>query len=272
MPSRLSSRLRSSPLLAASVVAHGVGAAALVASPQSWLAIVAALLADHAVITGAGLFPRCGWLGPNLTRLPPGHARHDVMALTFDDGPDPVVTPRVLELLDQAGQTATFFCVGQRAEAHPDLVAMMRARGHGIENHSYRHPHAFALGGPVRMAREVARGQEAIERSGGGRPSFFRAPAGIQNPWLTGVLEDAHLSLVSWTRRGFDTVSRDGRRVARRLIGPGLSAGDILLLHDSAPVVLEALPRVLDAMQRRGLRSKALPRAFAAPAPASPSR
>jgi peptidoglycan/xylan/chitin deacetylase (PgdA/CDA1 family) len=118
------------------------------------------------------------------------------------------------------------------------------------------------------MAEEVARAQAAIAAAGGGRPAYFRAPAGIQNPWLNFVLSRAGLSLVSWTRRGFDTVSADPIQVATRLIGPGLRAGDILLLHDrisgagsvTRAVVLEALPRVLDAMAGRGLRSEPLPR------------
>jgi peptidoglycan/xylan/chitin deacetylase (PgdA/CDA1 family) len=219
------------------------------------------------VIGSAGLFPRSGWLGPNVTRLPQEAARRGVLALTFDDGPDPVVTPRVLDLLDQASQRATFFCIGRKADAHADLIAAIRANGHGVENHTYSHPNGFAAGGPWRMAREIARAQDAIERSSGGRPTFFRPPAGIQNPFLNGVLIDAGLTLVSWTRRGFDTVSRDGQRVATRLIGSGLRGGEILLLHDrlatarngrEGAVVLDALPRVLDEMQRRGLTSEPL--------------
>lgn len=271
MPSRLRGRFLSPPLLTATVVTHGVGAAALIAAPQSALVVLAALAANHAVIATAGLFPRSRWLGPNVTRLPDEVARKGIVALTFDDGPDPSLTPRVLDLLDRAGQKATFFCIGKRAEAHADLIANIRARGHGVENHSYRHAHGFALQGPWRMARDVALAQDAIERSGGGRPAFFRAPAGIQNPWLNGVLADANLSLVSWTRRGFDTVSRDAARVASRVIGSGVAAGDILLLHDRSPVAVEALPRVLDELQRRGLRSEPLHAALAARAGLTPT-
>ena len=115
------------------------------------------------------------------------------------------------------------------------------------------------------MAREIQRAQSAIAESGGGYPSLFRAPAGIQNPLLQSALSDSGLSLVSWTRRGFDTVTRDGARVAKRLTR-GLAPGDILLLHDGSsardrngrPVVLESLPRVLDDLGRKGLRSDAL--------------
>lgn len=258
-------RWRRSPFLMASVGLHGVALAALLASPQSWGLVLTAILGNHLAIGAAGMLPRCGWLGPNITRLPAARARGELVGLTFDDGPDPEVTPAVLDLLKMANVRATFFCVGQRAERYPDLVAAIRARGHGVENHTYSHPNGFAFRGAGGLTREILSAQAAIQRAGGGRPSFFRAPAGIQNPWLAPVLATAGLSLVSWTRRGFDTVTRDGARVASRL-GRGLRPGDILLLHDRSsartvsgrPVVLEALPRVLDEMSRKGLRSEAL--------------
>jgi len=256
---------RPSPFLAASAGLHAAALATLAASPQSWSLVLAAILGNHIAIGAAGMFPRCGWLGPNITRLPDARVHDELVGLTFDDGPDPEVTPAVLDLLEQARARATFFCIGQRAETYPDLVAAIRARGHGVENHSYSHPNGFALRASDGLRREILRGQDAIERAGGGRPTLFRAPAGIQNPWLAAVLATAGLSLVSWTRRGFDTVTGDGLRVASRLVR-GLRPGDILLLHDGSsardasgrPVVLEALPRVLDEMSRNGLRSEAL--------------
>jgi len=258
-------RWRPSPFLIASAALHGVALATLVASPQSWGAVLAALAGNHLAIGTVGMLPRCGWLGPNLTRIPAARAGGKLIALTFDDGPDPEVTPAVLDLLAGAGARATFFCIGRHAEAHPDLIAAIRAQGHGVENHSYSHPNSFALKGPRGMRREVLFAQDAIERSGGGRPRFFRAPAGIQNPWLAPILANAGLSLISWSRRGYDTVSTSGDRVAARL-DRGLGAGDILLMHDGSsaraadgrPVVLVALPKVLDEMRRRGLRSEAL--------------
>jgi peptidoglycan/xylan/chitin deacetylase (PgdA/CDA1 family) len=262
MPSLAQSIRRAPPLLKASLGVHGAALAALIAAPQASTLVAATLVANHLVIGTAGLFPRCAWLGPNLRRLPP-HAT-GILSLTFDDGPDPAVTPRVLSLLEAAGQRATFFCVGARAAAYPDITAEIARRGHGVENHSYSHPNGFALRGPRGLALEIDRAQEAIGVAAGKAPTLFRAPAGIQNPWLDGVLASAGLSLVSWTRRGFDTVSRSGSRVAARLIGPGLAAGDILVLHDRTPardmagrpVVLEALPRLLDAMAAAGLRSE----------------
>jgi peptidoglycan/xylan/chitin deacetylase (PgdA/CDA1 family) len=256
---------RPSPFLVATAGLHGIALATTLAFPPSWSLTLAALAGNYAVLSTAGLFPRCTWFGPNIARLPASRATSGVVTLSFDDGPDPAVTPKVLDLLQQAGARATFFCVGTRAEAYPDLIAEIRRRGHGVENHTYTHPNGFAFRGPRGLRQEILRGQMAIESAGGGRPTFFRAPAGILNPWVPFVLACEGLSLVSWTRRGFDTVTRDGSRVAARL-GRGLRGGDILLLHDARsardshgqPVVLDALTRLLDEMNRKSLRSEAL--------------
>ena len=115
------------------------------------------------------------------------------------------------------------------------------------------------------MNSEVSQAQESILRVTGSCPQFFRAPAGLRNPFLDPVLARLKLRLASWTRRGFDTVSADADAVFRRLANP-LKAGDILLLHDGnaalsrrgQPVILEVLPRLLDTLQARGLKSIAL--------------
>jgi peptidoglycan/xylan/chitin deacetylase (PgdA/CDA1 family) len=249
-------------LLVSSVGLHAASLLALAASPRHWLTAAGALVANHVVLAAASLSPRSSWVGPNLVRLPEDAARRGEVALTFDDGPDPGVTPRVLDLLDGAGARATFFCIGRRAETYRDLTAEIARRGHRVENHSHTHPHLFACYLWGAMRREIERAQEAIADTVGRRPRLFRAPAGFRNPLLDGVLHRTGLRLVSWTRRGFDAVQRDPEAVARRLL-QGLSAGDILLLHDGSTLharggnrqVLEVLPRVLDALAARGLRS-----------------
>jgi peptidoglycan/xylan/chitin deacetylase (PgdA/CDA1 family) len=252
---------RLTPLVTASAGVHLAAAAALVAAPHRWPLAAAALVGDHATLAAAGLWPSSTLLGPNLSRLSPAAARRGEVALTFDDGPDPRVTPAVLERLERRGVHATFFCIGRRAEAHPELVAEAVRRGHRVENHSYSHPHAFAFYPPAALRREVRRAQDALLRAGGAAPCFFRAPAGLRNLLLERELAAAGLHLASWTRRGFDTVSRDPRRVAGRLLH-GVAGGDVLLLHDGSaardrrgePVVLEALSRLLDELAARGLR------------------
>jgi peptidoglycan/xylan/chitin deacetylase (PgdA/CDA1 family) len=262
---------RPAPLLLASAGLHTATVAALAAAPHLWPLAAATLAGNHLLLAGAGLWPASRLLGPNVSRLPAAAARRGEVALTFDDGPDPRVTPAVLEELDRHGARASFFCIGRRAEAHPELTAEAARRGHHVENHSYSHPNAFSLYLPAAQRREIRLGQEALRRAAGELPRFFRAPAGFRNLWLERELAAAGLCLASWTRRGFDTVSRDPRHIARRLLA-NLQAGDVLLLHDGAgardrhgaPVVLEALRRLLDELAARGLRAVALPRGTAA--------
>ena len=259
-------RWRPTPFLAG---AMGVSAAALVAlaaAPAHWRLALGALGACHAAMAAAGMTPRSRLLGPNLTRLPEAAARRGEVGLSFDDGPDPEVTPAVLDLLDRYGARATFFAVGRRVEARPGLAAEVAARGHRVENHTHTHTPGFAFLGPRGTGREIGRAQEAIAAATGRRPALFRAPAGLRNPWLDPVLWRHGLQLASWTRRAFDTVSAEPQRIAARLLR-GLAPGDVLLLHDGSaargrsgrPAVLDALPRLLDELAARGLTAVPLP-------------
>ena len=237
------------------------GAAALALAPRAWPVVIGALIADHLAVVAAGLWPRGTLLGPTLVRLPHGARSRREIALTFDDGPDPATTPRVLDILDARGARSTFFCIGQRVEAHRDLAAEIARRGHCVENHSYHHHNAFWFLPPGLLREEIERAQQAIATATGHAPRLFRAPAGIRSPLLDPALARAGLDLVAWTRRGFDTVSSDPGRVLARLVR-GLAPGDILLLHDGSsargasgdPVILEVLPRLLDAVEAAGLK------------------
>ncbi len=259
-------RWRPPALVTSSLVLHGAALAVVVAAPRAWPWALGAAVADHVAVAQACLRPRSRLLGRNLTRLPPAAAARGEVALTFDDGPDPEVTPRVLDLLASAGARASFFAVGRRVERHRELVAEMAARGHRAENHTYGHPHHFAFCGPRRLAREMVLASAAIAAACGRRPRWFRPPAGFRAPWTDLALHRSGLALATWTRRGFDAVSGDASRIAARLLR-GLAPGDVLLLHDGSaartpagqPVVLEVLPRLLDALAARGLRSVALP-------------
>jgi peptidoglycan/xylan/chitin deacetylase (PgdA/CDA1 family) len=207
------------------------------------------------------MWPRSRLLGPNWTALPVAAAARNEIAITIDDGPDPEVTPKVLDILDRHGARATFFCVGSKAEAHPELCREIVRRGHAVENHSASHAWHFALLGLRGMRREVAAAQQTLQAATGQTPLFFRAPAGIRNPFVDAVLCQNGLQLVSWTRRSFDTREQDPRVALRRLTR-GLGRGDILLLHDGGaartaagrPVILEVLPALLAAADRAGLK------------------
>lgn len=256
-------------LVKASVACHVGALAAVVAESALWPWAAGAVALDHLALAGSGLWPRSTWLGANLRRLPVASAQRREVALTLDDGPDPAVTPVVLDLLDSAGAKATFFCIAEQAARHPQLCREIIARGHSVQNHSHRHSHTFSLLGPQAVLREIERAQDTLAQLTGRRPAYFRAPAGFRNLFLAPVLDEQGLQLVSWTRRGFDTVRGEPAGVLRRLTR-GLAAGDILLLHDRGsaiapdgkPVVLGVLPLLLQRLQQLNLSAVTLPHAL----------
>jgi peptidoglycan/xylan/chitin deacetylase (PgdA/CDA1 family) len=245
-------RWQPAPLIYGAAAMHAVAAAALVAQPGAWPWAASGVVASHLALTAAGLWPRSALLGPNWTRLPEHAGRR--IALTIDDGPDPEVTPRVLDLLDHFDARATFFCIGDLARRHPQWIEAIVARGHAVENHSQRHRHTFSLSGPGAMQREIEAAQRTLTEIAGVAPRFFRAPAGLRNPFLEPVLCGLGLQLASWTRRGFDTRPQAAGTVTRRLLN-GLAPRDILLVHDGhaardargEPLVLDVLPALLRA-------------------------
>ena len=233
--------------------------------PGGWPWALGLVLGSHAAIAGLSLAPRSQAVGRTLVRLPPG-ARDGCVALTFDDGPDPEVTPALLDLLDAGGARASFLLIGERARAHPDLVREIARRGHAVENHTLRHVPWFACLGLGALRREVAGAQAVLAPLAGRPPRYVRAPAGIRSPLLDPVLSGLGLHHAAWTRRGYDTRCGNPGRVLRRLLR-GLRPGDVLLLHDGnaartvagAPVVLEVVPALLTALAHRGLRAVPLP-------------
>ncbi len=242
------------------LVLHAGGAALLVLDPTLWPWIAAALVANHAILTAGVFLVRGRLLGPNLYRLPAAAIAQGQVCVTFDDGPHPEVTPRVLALLERYHAKASFFCVGERARAHPEIVRDIARRGHSVENHSYRHSHAFALYSVSLLQREVQSAQAIVAAITGRTPQFFRAPVGFRSPLLPPVLAQLGLRYVSWTRRGLDTRKRHPARVLARLTA-GLAAGDILLLHDDRPSALVILPALLEQLAAHGLKCVSLPTA-----------
>jgi peptidoglycan/xylan/chitin deacetylase (PgdA/CDA1 family) len=239
---------------------HGAALALLLTTPQAWRWAAATVLLSQLMLMAAGLWPRSTCLGANLVRLPTTALQRAEVAITIDDGPDPEVTPQVLAILAQHGVRATFFCIGVRAAAHPELCLGILAAGHRIENHGARHPTLLSLSGPAGWRREILEGQHILLRITGVTPHFYRAVAGLRNPFLDPVLQGAGLQLASWTRRGFDTRERDPEKVLQRLTHQ-LAAGDILLLHDGnaahtpagEALIVSVLPRLLETIRACGL-------------------
>lgn len=197
-----------------------------------------------------GMFLDVIWRGPKEARG---------VALTFDDGPSPEHTPKVLDMLDEAGVKAAFFVIGKKAEAHPDLVRDIAARGHAIGLHGYAHDRLFSLRSPDFVRRDLAKGVAVLEDILGERPIMFRPPIGHSSPRIARVVDELDLVVVGWSIRAMDGTGVSGPdRVAARVV-PKLADRAIVMLHDAAerddrePASVKALPKILAAMQRLDL-------------------
>lgn len=215
------------------------------------------LLASHALFVVPVFLPNSRFYAPVLSRVPgPG------VWLTIDDGPSDD-TLAVLDLLDRHGAKATFFLVGERAAARPELVREIVRRGHGLGNHSHSHPQAcFWALGPARMAAQVEGCQQVLAAITGAGPRWYRSVVGMTNPFVAATLKRHGLTRVGWSARGFDGVNCTPEAVVAR-ITPDLAPGAIVLLHEGAAHghTLAVIQGVLGQLQARGLQARLPPQA-----------
>ena len=176
------------------------------------------------------------------------------VALTFDDGPHPKWTPRVLATLAEHEAKATFFLVARKAEEHPELVRAILDAGHAVGLHSYAHDRLFALRREGRVRADLERGIAALEKLTGSRPTLFRPPIGHTNPVIARVVDKLDLTVVGWTAAGRDGVASANVEDVVSRVRRNLRDGVIVLLHDSPekgnrePAAVKALPLILDAL------------------------
>jgi peptidoglycan/xylan/chitin deacetylase (PgdA/CDA1 family) len=239
-----------------------IGALALVArslfiAPLSLPVAAAAFTAYVALVLCGVFFLRLGMFLDVVWRGPKG-ARG--VALTFDDGPSPEHTPRILAMLDEAKVKAAFFVIARKAEAHPDVVRDIAARGHAIGLHSYGHDRLFSLRSLRFVREDLRRGMSALEAITGERPVMFRPPIGHSNPRIAKAADELGLVTVGWSVRALDGLARSRADSVAERVMSGLRHGAIVLLHDASerddyePASIKALPRILEAMRRRKLR------------------
>jgi peptidoglycan-N-acetylglucosamine deacetylase len=193
------------------------------------------------------LTPACAWRGPRDRRR---------IALTFDDGPDPRWTPRVLDVLGAAGVRGTFFLIGERAERAPQIVKRMAAEGHEIGNHSWSH-RSLWLCGPGATDGEIRRGHEQIATLTGTPPRHFRPPWGMVNAAMFAAVRRVGERCVFWSIQPEGQRPAPPERQVEYVLGRA-HPGAIVDLHDAegtpaAPArLLRALPALLEGLRERG--------------------
>jgi peptidoglycan-N-acetylglucosamine deacetylase len=226
-------------------------------------------LAGRLLVAAAGL--AAAHSGPGVTALRPvrmslfpllsGHARSNHVALTFDDGPDPVATPRFINVLADRGVRATFFLLGSQVSKTPRLAADIADAGHEIGVHGWRHRY-LPLRGPIATYDDLASAQEIIAATTGVNPWLFRPPYGVLSTAALISARRLGLTPVLWSAWGREWVPGSTAETVRDTLSVGLAGGATVLLHDSDATsppgswkaALGALPKLLDECERRGLQ------------------
>lgn len=183
-----------------------------------------------------------------------GKTPRDRVAITFDDGPHPRFTPQVLELLQQFNARATFFCIGQHIEAHPELFKKIIEDGHTVGNHTYSHSNYFGFFPAKKVIGELERTNRTVKELTGLNMMLYRPAFGVTNPHIAKALKVTGLHPVGWSKRSLDTTKRDADAVFRR-ITTKLKKGDVILLHDTSEKTVAVLERLLSFLQERNMQS-----------------
>lgn len=181
------------------------------------------------------------------------------ISLTFDDGPDPDSTPRILDTLLENNLQATFFVIGRKAVNHPELLRRIVEEGHTIANHSYSHHCLIALFSTQKLRTDIQRCNDAIRDITGHVPLFFRPPFGVTNPRYAAVLKDLQMQSIGWSLRSMDTRAKNKYQLIRKIISK-LKAKDIVLLHDHLPLTADTLPDIIGHCREMGIKIEPLPR------------
>ena len=222
-----------------------------------WAIVFIIILGCAGALAYACIIPSSQVFAPVVNR---GPAVSRSVTLTFDDGPAPPFTERVLDILGEHNISATFFLCGKNVERHPEIARRIVREGHIVGNHTYSHPFLFARSRRF-MAEEIDRTQEVIRRVTGVRPTLFRPPYGARWFGLMPVLRQRGLKMVMWSVAGSDWKYNTEAivRVTTRRVHPGA----VVLLHDGheqpprggidQSSTVEALPAIIEAVSRAGL-------------------
>jgi len=227
--------------------------------------VIAETAIGLSMIGGAmhGAFHRNSFIyGRVLGRLPPQGRK---VALTFDDGPNPDTTPRILDTLQKCAVKATFFVLGRHVERWPALVDRMVREGHQVGNHGYFHI-KLHLRSPGYVRRDLVLGMRAIEQAGGTTPEFFRAPHGFRSPWVSAIARSMGQRTIGWSVGVRDSDQPGVSEILDRTLSR-TRPGSIILLHDGdgynadadRSQTAAALPLIITGLRDRGYEFVTLP-------------
>jgi len=184
------------------------------------------------------------------------HTSDNVIALTFDDGPDPVYTPQVLEILRKNGVRGTFFAVGQQMEKYPELTKLIVQRGNEIANHTYSHPSLRRIG-KTKLKDELVKTRQIIQTITSSDPTLFRPPEGYYNKAIVNIARENGYKVIlwSWTQDTRDWSNPGVERIINKVLD-NAKHGDIVIMHDcggNRSQTIQALQPIIDGLKKKGL-------------------
>lgn len=214
------------------------------------------------VLVLGSFFPQMNFYFISINR---GPLDQGCVALTFDDGPDPKVMPKLLDLLEKEEVAATFFIIGQAAEAYPALVKRAEAEGHLIANHSYYHSSTWPFNFAFKIRNELARANKVLEKIIGCQPKYVRLPFSVGRPGLHSTFRKLNLTPVGWDVRGLEGLYREPKLIAEHVAKEARN-GSVILLHecyyrktDFGPdCVVETARQVIAQLRDRGFKFQRL--------------
>lgn len=180
-----------------------------------------------------------------------------IIAITFDDGPDPIQTPKVLKVLRERHIPACFFCIGNKIKGNEELLRQIIKEGHSIGNHSFSHSGYFPLYRFRRMHHDLITCQQELEKVTGQPVQWFRPPFGVTNPTIAKAVCKLGVTPIGWNIRTLDTQQPSPEKIIKR-IKKRLVPGSILLLHDRMPDSDKLLVEILDFIEKEGYTVVAL--------------
>ncbi|TET35840.1 MAG: polysaccharide deacetylase family protein [Planctomycetota bacterium] len=216
------------------------------------LVLAASICLAYLIVLGIGVsFIKLNFFTKAFSR---GNPSEKTVALTYDDGPDPENTPRLLDELSKLQVKASFFCIGENVEKHAGLITQMADEGHLVCNHTYRHGRWTNFLTPGKLAAEISRTAESIEKITGERPAFYRPPMGLTNPRTAKAAKTTGSAVVGWDVRGLDRKATSPGKTIKRITGKARN-GSIIALHDSGvdgKVMIAVLREIVDNLRKRG--------------------
>ncbi len=176
------------------------------------------------------------------------------IAITFDDGPNPEFTPKVLELLKAYNAKATFFCIGKHIAEHSELFKRILEEGHTVGNHTFSHRSSFGFLPTSKVVSELTQTNAVAKKNSGLRLNLYRPAFGVTNPNIAKALKILELQSVGWNKRSLDTTSLSETEVLKRITS-NLKKGDIILLHDTSEKSVRVLEQLLLFLRQKNLES-----------------